>query len=142
MQEQPQHRHQHNVQRGDEAGLAGGGFRHARLLQVGGNAQRRAAAQASQQQVPAGMGQRLYRLRSFCLQEPPVNGKSPTQHHRRHQTAQQVKGKGRDIIAADALRHKGGAPDKGRQHREQVLSDLRVHEISSFFHLLRPLPLK
>ena len=53
-EEQAEHRHQHHIQGGDEPGLAAVGTGHqARLLEVGGNCQHCAAAEAAQPQLPA-----------------------------------------------------------------------------------------
>ena len=55
LEEQTEHGDQHHIQRRDEARLAGVGAGHqTRLLEVGGDGQRGAAAQAAQPQLLVG----------------------------------------------------------------------------------------
>lgn len=55
LEEQAEHRHQHHIQRRDKAGFTGVSTGHqASLLEVGGNGQRRTAAQAADPQILVG----------------------------------------------------------------------------------------
>ena len=129
-EKQPHNRHQHDIKRRNKARLPGAGFRQARLLQAGRRSQCGTAAQPAQHQIPGACRQRPDRLRIFLSLEGAYDPIAQRQRDERHRAAQGIKGDGRDVAGADALRHKGGAPDEGGHHRQYILSDFRVHCVS------------
>ena len=118
-QDQPRQGHQNNVQRRNEARLAGGGGLQALLLEKAGHRQRRAAAQAPQNQIPAGPGGRL-------SPAPPPESPEAAQAKEEKEGDDRpggVEGKGPHVFRAHALGHEGGAPNHGCNEGQDILSN-------------------
>ena len=136
LEEQTEHGHQHHVQGGDEAGLAGVGAGHqTRLLEVGGDGESRAAAQSADPQLLVGGfflggGEDGLVLLHFVADE---DDHQQSQHS--DKVAGGVEGEGADGVGAKILRDEGGAPDKGGQDGENHLPHLIVFHVSDVLSL-------
>ena len=103
-------RHQHDVKRSDKSRLPRlCPLRKTKLLRIRGRKECRAADKAAQQNIL------------------PCAAIFPEKAHRQqtqkgNEEAQRVDGKRAEILAADALRRKGRAPDHSGQKREHGLS--------------------
>ena len=124
--QQPRDGHNDDVQRRDEARLAGSGGLQALLLEVGGHRQGHTAAQAADQQVPDRLAAAPAQLSAHQAQR-----QQKAEGHRR---PGRVEGEGLHIVRAHALRHEGRAPDQRRQQRHPIMTNLfRVHFSCSQF---------
>ena len=136
-EEQAEQGNQHHIQRRDEARLAGVGAGHqTRLLEVGGDSQSGAAAEAAQPQLLA--GGLLFLRRGLGPVLP--SGVHDGDHHQQRQYGDEVtgavEGEGPHGVGADILRHEGSTPDKGRQNGEYHLTHLVVfHVLGSFLFI-------
>ena len=102
-----------------------------RLLQIARREQDQAADDAAFELVPA--------LRFLFGGSAEIGAALSDRFHRQqrdqrrraHKRADAVEGEGVDLFHADALRHKGAAPDKRGQQQDQAAAELLF---SCFFH--------
>ena len=124
FKKQAEHRHEHHVQRREEARLSG--IRpgdDAGLLKVRGDGQRRAAAKAAEPELPARGAFFLRRgLRGVLM-----HGDAHRDQHQQRQhgdgIARGVEGERADRVGADVLRDEGGAPDERGENGENNLTN-------------------
>ena len=130
-QENPRHRHQHNVERRHKARLGRAGRANAHLLRGGRRKQRHTAENTAAQQ------------HFFVLPEARLRGGVRFAHLAQHGHQAQQKRTGQPaaagqkrvrahIIAADALCDKGRAPDECAGHKHQRVAQLFfIHSVKS-----------
>ena len=122
VQEDPQHRHDHNIKGSDKPGFPGRGIHKPDLLQAAGGKKKNAAADAADDQILSA-SRRISPVPS--AQESDTGQKSCPAD----QVAHSVKGKGPQIIHPHALGHKGRSPDKCCQ--DQHARIFRLHSRTS-----------
>lgn len=137
LEEQTEHGDQYHIQRRDEAGLTGIGAGHqTRLLKVGGNGQRRTAAQAAQPQLLVGGLLLLSGEGGLVFLHLVADENDHQQGQHGDKVTGGVEGEGPDGVGAQVLRHEGGAPNERGKDREHYLTHLIVfHGSVSFLSL-------
>ena len=112
-QQQPQYRHQNDVEPGDETGLGGGGIEQPHLLQGGGTEQHQPGQHTTDQQL-AMVARDGNRLSGF---EPPEQRQ---QGEGAEQKAQAIESIGPHVIHPEALGDKAHTPDGGSHQQHQI----------------------
>ena len=112
-QQQPQYRHQNDVEPGDETGLGGSGIEQPHLLQGGGTEQHQPGQHTTDQQL-AMVARDGNRLSGF---EPPEQRQ---QGEGAEQKAQAIEGIGPHVIHPEALGDKAHTPDGGSHQQHQI----------------------
>ncbi len=124
-EEQPNHRHDHDIHGGEKGGFAGIGGNDSQLLQIYRQKQRHRSQKTCFPKgsvCPAGE-------KGFSVIFEAVGnqnyGKKP---HYRQQAADRLKGKGTDIVHAHALGNKGTAPDHSSKRQSEAAQQSFVHK--------------
>ena len=122
-----------DVHGGDEARLAHGGVLHPHLLQAGGHAQGKAAAQAADEQCLA-VGP-LFGS-PFLTFEAAEKQDDRNQRHAAHEGPAGIEGEGAEMVHAHGLGHEAGAPDDGGQEQQaEIFCGKMIHRVR--FSLLK-----
>ena len=138
--QQAEQRHNQNVARGEESGLADRRIQQRELLGDAARAQRRAAAHTADNERFASFAAflgRLLRMRAAAFAQ---HRDDRQQDQSADDVAREHKGERADILHADTLRHKGHTPNRGRQQQKQRVSQLHIcffSLICGFFHKKR-----
>ena len=144
LEEQPEHRHQHHIQRRDEPSLTRVRTGHQpSLLEVGGDGQRHTAAQAAQPKLLVGRFFLIGGRRRSILLRLVADGDDHQQRQHGDKVPRGVKGERADAVSAQILRHKRRAPDERGQNREDHLPHLIVFHVRCVLSLslfIRPSP--
>ena len=111
LQENSQHRHQHNIKRRQEARLADRGILNPILLQIRSNTQADSAADSADCQYFIFLLFLFRRNRLLCFLFPPCQPDIGKQYQTAYQVSDTDKGKASHIIHSNALRHKRRTPD-------------------------------
>ena len=118
-QENPQQRHQHHIQRADEARFAHSGIPHAELLQSASQKQADAAADAAEKEQPVVLFP--VSLPGLLFAAPVHDGRHGQQHHQGNDIPHRDKSERAHIVHAHALGHKSKAPYQGGCEQDQGL---------------------
>lgn len=116
--QQAEQRHNQNVARGEESGLADRRIQQRELLGDAARAQRCAAAHTADNERFAGFAALLGRLLRMRAATFAQHRDDRQQDQSADDVAREHKGERADIIHADALRHERHTPDGSRQQQE------------------------
>ena len=117
-EQQAEQRHDQDVARGEESGLADRRIQQRELLGDAARAQRCAAAHTADNERFAGFAALLGRLLRMRAATFAQHRDDRQQDQSADDGAREHKGERADIIHADALRHERHTPDGGRQKQE------------------------
>ena len=117
-EQQAEQRHDQDVARGEESGLADWRIQQRELLGDAARAQRRAAAHTADNERFAGFAVLLGRLLRMRAAAFAQHRDDRQQDQSADDVAREHKGERADILHADTLRHKGHTPNRGRQQQE------------------------